>query len=64
MEVKFTVEKMMQIDTIKKAIQKDFKNLGFEHRPEAVDDKLALDYALSFTSEYMVHKSNPELLKE
>lgn len=51
MEVKFTHEKIGQIEVIKNSIKKDFKKLGFDHQPEVIDDNLAIGYALSFTSE-------------
>ena len=50
-------EQMEQIDTIKNAIKKDFKNLGFDHKPESVNDLMALEYALAFTSEIISLKN-------
>lgn len=55
--VQFTHEKIEQIETIKQAIKADFKSLGFEHAPEAVDDNLAIGYALSLTSEIISMKN-------
>lgn len=51
MEVPFDHEQINQIDTIKKAIKKDFEKLGFDVKPAKVTDLMALEYALAFTSE-------------
>lgn len=56
MQVQFNHEKMEQIDTIKNAIKRDFKKLGFDHMPESITDHMALEYALSFTSEVLAIK--------
>lgn len=60
MMVPFDHEQMEQIDIIKNAIKRDFKNLGFEYKPEAINDLMALEYALAFTSEIISVKNQEE----
>lgn len=62
MMVPFDHEQMAQIDTIKKAMQQDFQKLGFEHKPEQVNDLMALEYALAFTSEIISIKNTGDNL--
>lgn len=57
LKVEFSQEKLQQIDTIKNGIARNFKELGFENRPEDVNDQMALEFALAFASEFITIKN-------